>query len=284
MGSADATAGRLFTGFFQILVIRYYSATFTDEGLTSPMTRQRMILVVDDERTIREVVRRYLELEGFAVTEAETGPQALSILQSQPPDLVVLDIMLPGVDGFSITRRLRHPSEFNPLRIEGEIPIVLLTARTNEVDRVAGLELGADDYVTKPFSPRELVARVKAVLRRSSAGEAETESPVEFGAINLDPRSRSVTANGRGVSLTAKEFDLLYFLLRHPRQVFSRQQLLDQVWGYEFYGDESTVTVHVRRLREKLEANPSKPDYILTVWGVGYKFEVPANLAGGQLS
>ena len=248
------------------------------------MTRQRMILVVDDERTIREVVRRYLELEGFAVTEAETGPQALSILQSQPPDLVVLDIMLPGVDGFSITRRLRHPSEFNPLRIEGEIPIVLLTARTNEVDRVAGLELGADDYVTKPFSPRELVARVKAVLRRSSAGEAETESPVEFGAINLDPRSRSVTANGRGVSLTAKEFDLLYFLLRHPRQVFSRQQLLDQVWGYEFYGDESTVTVHVRRLREKLEANPSKPDYILTVWGVGYKFEVPANLAGGQLS
>ena len=248
------------------------------------MTRQRMILVVDDERTIREVVRRYLELEGFAVTEAETGPQALSILQSQPPDLVVLDIMLPGVDGFSITRRLRHPSEFNPLRIEGEIPIVLLTARTNEVDRVAGLELGADDYVTKPFSPRELVARVKAVLRRSSAGEDETESPVEFGAINLDPRSRSVTANGRGVSLTAKEFDLLYFLLRHPRQVFSRQQLLDQVWGYEFYGDESTVTVHVRRLREKLEANPSKPDYILTVWGVGYKFEVPANLAGGQLS
>ena len=138
--------------------------------------------------------------------------------------------------------------------------------------------------MTKPFSPRELVARVKAVLRRSSAGEAETESPVEFGAINLDPRSRSVTANGRGVSLTAKEFDLLYFLLRHPRQVFSRQQLLDQVWGYEFYGDESTVTVHVRRLREKLEANPSKPDYILTVWGVGYKFEVPANLAGGQLS
>ena len=141
MGSADTTAGRLFR-FFQILVIRYYSATFTDEGLTSPMTRQRMILVVDDERTIREVVRRYLELEGFAVTEAETGPQALSILQSQPPDLVVLDIMLPGVDGFSITRRLRHPSEFNPLRIEGEIPIVLLTARTNEVDRVAGLELG----------------------------------------------------------------------------------------------------------------------------------------------
>ncbi len=248
------------------------------------MTKQRKILVVDDERTIREVVRRYLELEGFAVTEAETGPQALSMLESQPPDLVVLDIMLPGVDGFSITRRLRHPSEFNPLRIEGEIPIILLTARTNEVDRVAGLELGADDYVTKPFSPRELVARVKAVLRRSSAGDVEMESPVEFGAIHLDPRSRSVTVAGQAVTLTAKEFDLLYFLLRHPRQVFRRQQLLDQVWGYEFYGDESTVTVHVRRLREKLEANPSKPDYILTVWGVGYKFDVPASLAGEQTS
>lgn len=248
------------------------------------MTKQRKILVVDDERTIREVVRRYLELEGFAVTEAETGPQALSILESQPPDLVVLDIMLPGVDGFSITRRLRHPSEFNPLRIEGEIPIILLTARSNEVDRVAGLELGADDYVTKPFSPRELVARVKAVLRRSSADDAEAESPVELGAIQLDPRSRSVTVAGQAVALTAKEFDLLYFLLRHPRQVFRRQQLLDQVWGYEFYGDESTVTVHVRRLREKLEANPSKPDYILTVWGVGYKFDVPASLAGDQTS
>ena len=248
------------------------------------MSKQRKILVVDDERTIREVVRRYLELEGFAVTEAETGPQALSLLQSQPPDLIVLDVMLPGVDGFSITRRLRHPSDFNPLRIEGDIPIILLTARTNEVDRVAGLELGADDYVTKPFSPRELVARVKAVLRRSSAAEFETESPVEFGALHLDPRSRSVTVSGQSVTLTAKEFDLLNFLLRHPRQVFTRQQLLDQVWGYEFYGDESTVTVHVRRLREKLEANPSKPDYILTVWGVGYKFDVPANLAGDQVS
>ena len=239
------------------------------------MTRERKILVVDDERTIREVVRRYLELEGYAVTEAETGPQALSIVQDSRPDLIVLDIMLPGVDGFSITRRLRANADYSPLSIDGEIPIILLTARTNEVDRVAGLELGADDYVTKPFSPRELVARVKAVLRRTTASEVESESPVEFGGLSLDPRSRSVTVDSRDVSLTAKEFDLLFFLLRHPRQVFTRQQLLDRVWGYEFYGDESTVTVHVRRLREKLEENPSKPVYIQTVWGVGYKFETP---------
>ena len=239
------------------------------------MSKERNILVVDDERTIREVVRRYLELEGFEVTEAETGPQALSILQENRPDLIVLDIMLPGVDGFSITRRLRQTSDYSPLSIDGDIPIILLTARSNEVDRVSGLELGADDYVTKPFSPRELVARVKAVMRRSIAVEVESEAPVEFGGLRLDPRSRSVSVAEKGVSLTAKEFDLLWFLMRHPRQVFKRQQLLDKVWGYEFYGDESTVTVHVRRLREKLEPNPSKPSYIQTVWGVGYKFEIP---------
>ena len=241
------------------------------------MAKERNILVVDDERTIREVVRRYLELEGFAVTEAETGPQAMSILQDNRPDLIVLDIMLPGVDGFSITRRLRNAAEYHPLQVDGDIPIILLTARTNEVDRVAGLELGADDYVTKPFSPRELVARVKAVLRRTAPTEIESESPVEFGGLSLDPRSRSVSIDEVAVSLTAKEFDLLWFLLRHPRQVFTRQQLLDQVWGYEFFGDESTVTVHVRRLREKLEPNPSEPSYILTVWGVGYKIEIPSS-------
>ncbi|MCY3779312.1 MAG: response regulator transcription factor [Chloroflexi bacterium] len=240
------------------------------------MSRKRNILVVDDERTIREVVRRYLELEGFHVTEAETGPQALSFLQANQPDLIVLDIMLPGVDGFSITRRLRSGSDHNPLQAEGDVPIILLTARGNEVDRVAGLELGADDYVTKPFSPRELVARVKTVLRRSSPAEIESESPLEYAGLRVDPRSRSVSVSGRAVSLTAKEFDLLWFLLRHPRQVFKREQLLRHVWGYEFDGYESTVTVHVRRLREKLEANPSKPIYVQTVWGVGYKFEVPA--------
>jgi len=240
------------------------------------MSKQQNILVVDDERTIREVVRRYLELEGFGVTEAETGPQALSILQTQTPDLIVLDIMLPGVDGFSITRKLRNPAEYQPLSIEGDIPIILLTARTNEVDRVAGFEVGADDYVVKPFSPRELVARVKAVLRRSATGDEDNESPVEFDKLYLDPRSRSVSVDKSPVTLTAKEFDLLWFLVRHPRQVFTRQQLLDHVWGYEFYGDESTVTVHVRRLREKIESDPSKPTYIQTVWGVGYKFEAPS--------
>jgi len=239
------------------------------------MSKPQNILVVDDERTIREVVRRYLELDGFSVTEAETGPQALSILQTESPDLIVLDIMLPGVDGFSITRKLRNPAEYAPLSIEGDIPIILLTARTNEVDRVAGFEVGADDYVVKPFSPRELVARVKAVLRRSATGAGDSESPVEFDKLYLDPRSRSVSVDDDPVTLTAKEFDLLWFLVRHPRQVFTRQQLLDHVWGYEFYGDESTVTVHVRRLREKIEADPSKPTYIQTVWGVGYKFEAP---------
>ncbi len=240
------------------------------------MSKKRNILVVDDERTIREVVRRYLELEGFQVTEAETGPLALSILQDSPPDLIVLDIMLPGVDGFTITRRLRSASDHNPLRTDGDIPIILLTARSSEADRVGGLELGADDYVTKPFSPRELVARVKGVLRRASPPETDSENPLEYGGLRLDPRSRSVSVDGNNVSLTAKEFDLLWFLLRHPRQVFKREQLLNNVWGYEFYGDESTVTVHVRRLREKLEPNPSKPIYVQTVWGVGYKFEFPA--------
>lgn len=183
--------------------------------------------------------------------------------------------MLPGVDGFSITRKLRNPTEYAPLSIEGDIPIILLTARTNEVDRVAGFDVGADDYVVKPFSPRELVARVKAVLRRSASGVGDTESPVEFDKLYLDPRSRSVSVDKDPVTLTAKEFDLLWFLVRHPRQVFTRQQLLDHVWGYEFYGDESTVTVHVRRLREKIENDPSKPTYVQTVWGVGYKFEAP---------
>lgn len=240
------------------------------------MSKQQNILVVDDEKTIREVVRRYLELEGFAVTEAETGPQALSILQTTSPDLIVLDIMLPGIDGFAITRKLRNPSEFTPLSVGDEIPIILLTARSNEVDRISGFEVGADDYVTKPFSPRELVARVKAVLRRSNTGSSGNETPIEFDKLYLDPRSRIVTVDAESILLTAKEFDLLWFLVRHPRQVFSRQQLLDHVWGYEFYGDESTVTVHVRRLREKIEHDPSKPTYIQTVWGVGYKFEAPS--------
>lgn len=234
---------------------------------------QPTILVVDDEATIREVVRKYLELEGFKVIESDNGNHALDLLRTQRPDLLILDIMLPGVDGFSIARSLRNPAQYAALAVDGDIPIIMLTARKTEVDRVAGFEVGADDYVVKPFSPRELVGRVKAVLRRANVTTTSSEKPVSFANFSLDPRTRSVTIQGEGVSLTAKEFELLWFLVRHPHQVFSRAQLLDQIWGYEFYGDESTVTVHVRRLREKIEPDAGNPTYIQTVWGVGYKFE-----------
>jgi DNA-binding response OmpR family regulator len=239
------------------------------------MTQPITILVVDDEKTIREVLRRYLELENFKVLEAETGTQALVMVRDHKPDLLILDIMLPGMDGFTITRKLRNPNEFAPLSLNGDVPIIFLTARTEEENRLKGFEIGGDDYLVKPFSPRELVARVKAVLRRSTPGSANTDQPVEFPNVQLDPRSRTVVVNGQDISLTAKEFDLLWFLARHPRQVFSRTQLLDNVWGFEFYGDESTVTVHVRRLREKIEPDAAKPTYIQTVWGIGYKFDVP---------
>lgn len=232
-----------------------------------------LILVVDDETTIREVVRKYLEHDGFQVIEATIGTQALDILREQKPDLIVLDLMLPGLDGFSITRSLRNTNEYAPLRVKGDIPIIILTARTSELDRIAGFELGADDYVMKPFSPRELVARIKAVLRRVSPPADTQEAPIVLGNLRIDVPRRTVTLDNQNVVLTAKEFDLLCFLARHPHQVFTRTQLLDRVWGYEFYGDESTVTVHVRRLREKIEVDPAHPVYIQTVWGVGYKFE-----------
>ena len=237
------------------------------------MNKQQTIMVVDDEATIREVVRKYLELDGFKVLEASTGPQALDMLHEQRPSLIILDIMLPGIDGFAITRSIRNAEEFAPLSADGDIPIIMLTARTGEADRISGFELGADDYVVKPFSPRELVARIKAVLRRSATNTTNAETPIKFSKLMLDPKSRSVTVSDNEVSLTAKEFDLLWFFARHPRQVFTRTQLLDHVWGYEFYGDESTVTVHVRRLREKIEPDPAQPTYIQTVWGVGYKLE-----------
>ena len=239
------------------------------------MLTRKTILVVDDEPTIREVVRKYLEQEGFKVVEAATGPAAVDALRAEPPDLIVLDIMLPGLDGLSITRSLRDPAESASLRLEGDVPIILLTARGEEIDRIIGFEVGADDYVVKPFSPRELVARVKAVLRRRSGESHADDRPLVFGGLRLDPRSRQVTVDEKAVDLTAREFDLLWFLARHPRQVFTRTQLLDRVWGYEFHGDESTVTVHIRRLREKIEPDPRSPTYIQTVWGVGYKFEVP---------
>ena len=225
------------------------------------------ILVVDDEPTIVEVVELYLRREGFEVLTAADGPSALAALERRP-DLVVLDLMLPGVSGLEITGRLRAA---------GRLPIIILTARGEEADRVVGLELGADDYVVKPFSPRELVARVKAVLRRTQpeAAPAVGADTLALGGLRLDTAARSATLDGRPLSLTAREFDLLAFLMRHPGQVFTREQLLDNVWGYTFASDMSTVTVHIRRLREKIEADPASPALLTTVWGVGYRLERP---------
>lgn len=239
------------------------------------MGKQQTILVVDDEATVREVVHKYLEREGFRVIEAETGPLALHLLHQEHPDLVVLDLMLPGLDGFTITRSLRDPAGSSFVSTDDSIPIIMLTARTDEIDRITGFELGTDDYVTKPFSPRELVMRIKAVLRRSMSGAEESEKPLLLGELWMEPNSRAVKRGDLSISLTVKEFDLLWFLACHTRQVFSRTQLLDRVWGYQFYGDESTVTVHIRRLREKIEPDPSTPNYIHTVWGLGYKVEAP---------
>lgn len=223
------------------------------------------ILVVDDERSISEVVSLYLTRAGYRVKVAHDGPTALKELAKQIPDLVVLDLMLPGVDGIEITRRLRA---------EGDTPIIMLTARREEADRILGLEMGADDYVVKPFSPQELVSRVRAVLRRvHSTPQEQPERALEFDAIRIDPVTRLVIVNGKEISLTAKEFDLLWFLANHPRQVFNRDQLLDRVWGETDYIDPSTVTVHVRRVREKIEPDSANPRHLHTVWGVGYKFE-----------
>jgi len=226
---------------------------------------QSTILIVDDEPSIGEVLSIYLRRAGYQVEVAHDGQQALEVLDRQPPDLVILDLMLPKVDGREITRRLRAA---------GDTPIIMLTARREEADRIAGLEMGADDYVVKPFSPQEVVSRVKAVLRRTrGAAPADAERPLIFEDLCIDPRTRLVEINGTEKSLTAKEFDLLWVLARHPRQVFNRDQLLDLVWGLTEYVDPSTVTVHVRRLREKIEADPASPRHIQTVWGVGYKFE-----------
>ncbi|MBN1991805.1 MAG: response regulator transcription factor [Anaerolineae bacterium] len=235
------------------------------------MSAKQRILVVDDEPNIREVVELYLRREGFEVEVTADGPTALAAIERKIPDLIVLDLMLPVVDGLQITRILRQG--------DYDIPIIMLTAKGEESDRIAGLELGADDYVSKPFSPKELVARVKAVLRRAGAKPLVDPhaQPLSRGQITLNPATRQVWAkDGQEVMLTAKEFDLLWFLMNHPNQVFTRDQLLDNVWGYDFFGDASTVTVHVRRLREKVEQDATKPEHISTVWGVGYKFNAQA--------
>jgi two-component system response regulator ResD len=227
---------------------------------------QQRVLVVDDEPMVAEVVERYLLREGFDVSKAADGRRALAIAEAWHPDLVVLDLMLPGLDGLDVFRSLRR---------EGHVPVIMLTARAEEADRIVGLELGADDYVVKPFSPRELVARVKAVLRRSrsNAGHDVSENVIRSAGLMVDPRARTVEVNGRPAVLTAKEFDLLFYLSSHPGQVFTREQLMDNVWDFTFAGDASTVTVHIRRLREKVEPDPMRPRFVKTVWGVGYKFE-----------
>lgn len=220
------------------------------------------VLVVDDEPTISEVVSRYLERAGYDTRSAGDGHEALRLADEQRPDLVVLDLMLPGIDGLEVMRRLREHDRMS---------VILLTAKGEQTDRIAGLRLGADDYVVKPFSPAELVARVDAVLRRVDTSP-ELQEPMTFGSLTVDPAARRVTVNGDEVALTVREYDLLLFLCRHPGQVFSRDQLMDSVWEYSFYTDTSTVTVHMRRLRAKIEEDPSQPKLLQTVWGVGYRF------------
>ncbi|MEP7055695.1 MAG: response regulator transcription factor [Actinomycetota bacterium] len=230
------------------------------------------VLVVDDDPTVAEVVSRYLQKAGYAVTCCADGLSALAAAARNPPDLVVLDLMLPGIDGLEVCRRLRAIAP---------IPVIMLTARGEETDRIAGLEIGADDYVTKPFSPRELTLRVQSVLRRAAGPlDAGGDSAVLVSAdLRVDPAARDARLAGVPVSLTLREFELLAFFMRHPRQAFTREQLLDKVWGYTF-GDHSTVTVHVRRLREKIEPDPAEPVRIRTVWGVGYRWEpAPADVA-----
>jgi two-component system response regulator ResD len=220
------------------------------------------VLVVDDEPIVREVVVSYLRREGFDTLEAEDGDTARGLVEQEAPNLVVLDVMLPGTDGLELCRWIRARSD---------TPVIMLTARGEEADRIIGLELGADDYVTKPFSPRELATRVRTVLRRSEPSVSRAAS-LAFEGLEVSARTREVTKAGEPLRLTAKEFDLLWFLANHPRQVFSRDQLMDRVWGYEAALDTGTVTVHVRRLREKIEDDASRPRFLQTVWGVGYRF------------
>jgi DNA-binding response OmpR family regulator len=222
------------------------------------------VLVVEDDATVREITRRYLGDAGYAVDEAADGVAGLRSARAHPPDAVVLDVMLPGLSGLEVCRALR---DTHPL-----LPIVMLSALGDEGDRVAGLEFGADDYVTKPFSARELVLRVAAVLRRAATESATSEAPLADGDLEVDPGARSARRDGATLPLTGREFDLLAFLLAHPGRAYTRAELLAEVWGWEF-GDQSTVTVHVRRLREKIEPDPTRPRRIATVWGTGYRYD-----------
>jgi DNA-binding response OmpR family regulator len=224
------------------------------------MTR---VLVVDDEPMVREVLARYLEREGFSVATAEDGLEALLRFGEATPDLVLLDLMLPKLNGFEVFQQMRETAP---------VPVIMLTARGEETDRIVGLDMGADDYVTKPFSPREVISRVRAVLRRIETGPASS-GPLVYGDLELDVDRRELRIREAPVRLTRKEFDLLHFLASHPGVTFSRTQLLEDVWDFAWDGDSATVTVHVRRLREKIEADPASPAHLVTVWGIGYRFE-----------
>ncbi len=229
------------------------------------MARSQRVLVVDDEPRVREVVVAYLERDGFRVTDVPSVEAARAHLDGLDPDLVILDVMLPAESGLDLLADLRQG---------GDTPVILLTSRSEETDKILGLELGADDYVTKPFSPRELVARVRSVLRRSGPTQAPESTSLEYDGITLDHATREVIVDGDATDLTAKEFDLLFYLASHPRQVFSRNQLLEQVWDSSSdWQDPATVTVHIRRIRTKIEADPKEPRWLTTVWGVGYRFE-----------
>jgi DNA-binding response OmpR family regulator len=233
------------------------------DGMPGTHTRGD-ILVVDDEPTISDVVARYLERAGYETRVAGDGDKALALHDEHAADLIVLDLMLPGVDGLEVMRRIRKDRKRRPA-------IILLTAKGEETDRIVGLRLGADDYVVKPFSPAELVARVDAVLRRVDP-EPESEPPLEFAGLRIEPLARRVLVDGEECALTVREYELLLFLARHPGQAFSRNALMDRVWGYSFYTDTSTVTVHIRRLRAKVERDPAHPRHIETVFGIGYRF------------
>jgi DNA-binding response OmpR family regulator len=228
------------------------------------MSEMTTVLVVDDEPIVRDVVVRYLRRDGFDTLEAGDGEAARAIIESGAPDLVVLDLMLPGTDGLALCRWIRS---------ESALPVIMLTARGEVADRIVGLELGADDYITKPFSPRELAIRVRNVLRRAeSPPAAPNVQTMRFDALTIDGRTREVSLDGQPVRLTGKEFDLIFFLASNAREVFSRKQLMDRVWGYEAAFDTGTVTVHIRRLRSKIETDPSAPRHLETLWGVGYRF------------
>ena len=220
------------------------------------------VLVVDDEPMVRDVVVKYLENAGFETLEAHDGVAARELLEREMPAAIVLDLMMPRMDGLELCRWIRARSD---------VPVIMLTALGEEADRIVGLECGADDYVTKPFSPRELAVRVKAVVRRATAGAPKSER-IDVADLRVDAATREAVKSGRQLHLTATEFDLLWFLVSHPRRVFSRQQLMESVWGYQATFDTGTVTVHIRRLREKIEADPSRPRHLETVWGVGYRF------------